>query len=88
MSEYGINFEDDVFSPTFEVEPFGTKDHFRGAYRAKVNSFLTEFLHSNIEEIIKNSENDLEKIKNQISNLVEVHYQVRQEFDKHKFKLL
>lgn len=71
-----------------EEEPFGSIGHFKLNYNEKVNNFLADFLHNNIESVISNCDGDLEQIKIQIGNLVEVYYQARIEFEKYKNRLI
>ncbi|SMQ75995.1 hypothetical protein SAMN05444673_2604 [Bacillus sp. OV166] len=77
-----------IFVQEQEQEPYGSIQYFKLIYRERVNNFLKDFLHSNVESVISNSNGDVEQVKTQISNLVEVYYQARLEFDKHKNKLL
>jgi hypothetical protein len=86
--KYRLIFGDELEDQAeIEEEPFGTFRHFKLEYKEKVNNFLRDFLISNVEVVIAKNNGDIETVKNQIGNLVEVYYDARIEFDKYKNKL-
>jgi hypothetical protein len=82
MSEYEYNL--------LEVEEkgpeFGTEEFYNNLYNDSVEAFVKDFLHSNVDEILK-KDNDDQKKKEQLDSLINVYFKVRTEFEKHKSKL-
>jgi hypothetical protein len=65
----------------------GTEDYYNVLYNESVETFVKDFLHKNVDEILKTDCDDQKK-KEQLDNLISVYFNVRTEFEKHKSKLM